>query len=87
MPCCLGIFALVFPRAALVVMWLVGYTTTAFETRIWPILGFFFLPYTTCAYAIAQHSFGGARGVGLALIIIGVILDVGSHGGSAYTSR
>lgn len=87
MPCCLGIIALVFPRAALIVMWLMGYTTTAFETKIWPLSGFILLPYTTCGYAIAVNSFGAVKGAGLALVIIGVILDIGSHGGSAYTSR
>lgn len=87
MPCCLGILSLVFPRFTLIVMWLIGYTATAFDTRLWPILGFFFLPYTACAYAIAINEAGAISGVGLALVIIGVILDVGSHGGSAYKAR
>ena len=83
MGCCLGILALVFPRATLVIMLLVGYTFTAFETRLWPLLGFIFLPYTTCAYAIAMNELGGTRGLGLVLVVIGVLLDLGTHGGSA----
>ena len=83
MGCCLGILALVFPRATLVVMWLVMYTSTAFETRLWPLIGFIFLPYTTCAYAIAMNEVGGIEGFGLVLVIIGVLMDLGTHGGSA----
>lgn len=81
--CCLGILALIFPRATLVLMWLTGYTLTAFETRLWPLLGFFMMPYTACAYAVAINEFGAVEGAGLALVILGVILDLGSHGGSA----
>jgi len=83
MGCCLGVIAVAFPRIALFVMWLAGYGGQAFETRLWPVLGFFFLPYTTCAYAIAVNSLGGLTGWGLALLILGVVLDLGSHGGSA----
>jgi len=87
MPCCLGLIAVVFPRFALFIMWLIGYTATAFETRLWPLLGFLFMPYTACAYAIAINETGAIAGIGLALLIIGVILDIGSHGGSAYNAR
>ena len=83
MGCCLGILALVFPRATLAIMWLVGYTSTAFETYLWPLLGFIFLPYTTCAYAIAMNDLGGTQGLGLVLVVLGVLLDLGTHGGSA----
>ena len=85
MGCCLGIVALAFPRLALILMWLSDYTETAFKTALWPLLGFFFLPYTTCAYAVAINQFGAVEGWGLALIILGVFLDLGSHGGSAST--
>ena len=83
MPCCLGIVALAFPRVALVAMWLTGYGGRAFETVLWPVLGFFFLPYTSCAYALAVNETGGIKGWGLAFVIIGVFFDLGSHGGSA----
>ena len=64
-------------------MWLIGYTAHAFETVMWPILGFLFMPFTTCAYAIAMNEVGSIRGAGLALLIIGVFFDLGSHGGTA----
>ena len=87
MPCCLVTVAAFFPRVALVVMWLTGYGSAAFETYLWPVLGFFFMPFTTCAYAIAMNSFGGVHGMGMALVIIGVLFDIGSHGGSAQTTH
>lgn len=87
MGCCLGVFGLAFPRAALVIMWLLSYTATAFETRLWPLLGFFFMPYTACAYAIAVNEVGAIEGWGLALLIVGVVFDAGSHGGGARSGR
>lgn len=83
MGCCLGVISLLFPRATLIVMWLLNYTSTAFETYVWPLLGFVFLPYTTVFYAIAVNEIGGTTGAGLVLVIVGVLLDLGTHGGSA----
>lgn len=83
MPCCLIALASFFPRIALVVMWLGGYGARAFETALWPVLGFVFMPFTTCFYAIAMNEFGGVQGLGLALVILGVVFDLGSHGGGA----
>ncbi len=87
MPCLVILFALLVPRVTLVVMWLLSYTATAFETRLWPLLGFIFMPYTTCAYAIGINANGGFTGWSLVLLIVGVLLDLGSHGGSANQSR
>ena len=83
MPCCLIAAASFFPRIALFIMWLVGYGGRAFETAIWPVLGFLFMPYTTCFYAIGMNERGGIEGWALLLLIIGVIFDMGSHGGTA----
>ena len=81
MACCLFALMALFPRGALVLMWLVGYTYTAFETVLWPLLGFFFMPYTTCAYAVGMNEAGGFRGWTLLVLIIAVILDIGHLGG------
>ena len=83
MGCCLGVLGVMFPRLALVAMWLTGYGGRAFETMLWPILGFVTLPYTTCGYAIAMNQFGEVRGWGLACVIFGAFLDITSHGGAA----
>lgn len=86
MPCCLMAIAAFFPRAALVIMWLTGYGGRAFDSMLWPLLGFVFMPFTTCGYAIGMNEAGGIEGWGLALVIVGVILDLGSHGGGAKTT-
>lgn len=85
MPCCLMIVAAMFPRILLVGMWLVQYTR-AFDTHLWPLLGFFFMPATTCAYAIAINEFGAVQGPGLLFVIIGVVLDLTTAGGGADSS-
>lgn len=87
MPCCLMIVAAMFPRLALFIMWLTGYGGRAFETALWPVLGFFFMPFTTCAYAIGMNEHGSISGWALALLIIGVLFDLSSHGGGARTAR
>ena len=45
------------------------------------LLGFFFLPTTTVAYAVAQNEFDGVHGWGLAVMIAGVVIDFGLLGG------
>lgn len=87
MTCLLGLLALFFPRIALIFMWLGGYGAAAFQTVLWPLLGFLFMPFTTCGYAIAANEFGGLHGAGLAVVILGVILDVGSSGFGIERSR
>lgn len=60
MPCLVGCIALAFPRLALILVWLFGggYLSRAFESWIWPLLGFFFLPLTTLAFAFGMNSLG-----------------------------
>ena len=66
----------------MVVLWLFSsYLSTAFGTWVWPLIGFFVLPTTTLAYAVAQNRYGGVRGVGLALVILGVLVDLGALAG------
>jgi hypothetical protein len=82
--CLLAVLALVTPRFVLVVMWLFSnYISRAIDGWIVPVLGFIFLPTTTIAYTFAENEFGGVRGGGLLLVILGVLLDVGLIGGGA----
>ena len=72
------------PRVVLFILWLFSsYLSRAFETALWPLLGFFFLPATTLAYAIAQNEFGGLNGLGIVVLLIGLAVDVGLLGGGA----
>lgn len=88
MCCVLLLLAFFGPRVVLFVLWLFSsYLSRAFETALWPTLGFFFLPGTTLAYAIAQNEFGGLSGLGLVVLIIGFAVDVGLLGGGARQRR
>jgi hypothetical protein len=81
--CLIVLFVLLLPRTIMVALWLFShYLSTAYGTWVWPLIGFFVLPTTTLAYAVAQNRYGGVRGVGLVLVIVGVLVDVGALGGS-----
>ncbi len=89
MPCLVGILALFFPRLAILLVWLFSsYLQTAYQTVLWPVLGFLFMPLTTLAYAFAWHSGGGSvHGLGLVVLIIAVLMDLGIIGGSASSRK
>jgi hypothetical protein len=79
---CLGIvLALLMPRVVMVVLWIfTGYLGRAYEGFLVPLLGFFFFPTTTLAYAVAENESGGLEGWGLVVIIVGLLLDLGIWG-------
>ena len=83
MGCLIVLFVLLLPRTIMVVLWLFSnYLSTAYGTWVWPLIGFFVLPTTTLAYAVAQNRYGGVRDVGLILVVVGVLVDLGALGGS-----
>jgi hypothetical protein len=76
MPCLIGCLALSAPRFAIVLVVLFSdYIGRAYETRLWPLLGFFFMPLTTLAYAWAINSQGSVSGGYLV-----VVRDRRAHG-------
>ena len=78
------VLAFLGPRVALVLLWLfTNYLSRAFDTILWPLLGFLFLPWTTIAFAIAQNEFGGLSGLGLLVVVLGFLGDIGVLGGGA----
>jgi hypothetical protein len=82
MGCLMGLLALITPRFIMVVLWIfTDYLSRAFDTFIWPLLGFLFIPTTTMAYAVAENEFEGLKGWGLAILILGVLIDFGLLGG------
>src|SRR5262249_3732120 len=82
MPCFVGCLAVFMPRLALVLVWLFSsYLGEAYETFLWPLLGFFFLPLSTLAYAWAWHyGSGSVNGLGLAIVVLAVLIDLGLVG-------
>ena len=82
MGCLVALIVLALPRTVMVILWLfTDYLAQAFGTWVWPLLGFFFLPTTTLAYAVAQNRYDGVEGWGLVLVVLGVLIDVGALGG------
>lgn len=78
MGCLLAAIALLFPRLVMIVLVLAGdYMSRAYETAVWPILGFLFLPCTTLAYAACVNEGGGIRGWWIALFVLAILTDLG----------
>jgi hypothetical protein len=89
MPCFIGCLALFMPRLALILVWLFSkYLDTAYETILWPLLGFFFMPLTTLAYAFARHQGDGSvTGIGLVVVVLAVLIDLGLLGTGESSRR
>lgn len=90
MGCLIAIASAITPRLVLIVMWLTDYTARAFESGLWPTIGFFVLPTTTVGWAIASNelsSGGEIRLSGVIVIVIGLVLDLGLVGGGARARR
>jgi 4-amino-4-deoxy-L-arabinose transferase-like glycosyltransferase len=83
--CFLVALGLLTPRFILVVLWIfTDYLARAYDSWILPTLGFFLLPTTTIAYAIAKNSFssptGTIRAGGAIVIALGALIDLGLLG-------
>ncbi len=88
MCCVLALLAFLGPRLAIFLLWLfTTYTSRAFDNFLLPFLGFLFLPWTTIAFAIAQNELGGPSGIGLLIILLGLLGDIGVLGGGARSRR
>jgi hypothetical protein len=78
-----AILGLITPRLIMVLLWLFSdYLSRAYDGWLLPLVGFFLLPTTTLSYAIAENSMHGVRGLGLVLVIVGLLVDLGILGSS-----
>ena len=88
MPCLVVLIALAFPRLALFLIWLFSdYLANAYQTVLWPVLGFFFMPFTTLAFAAAINEHGSVSGLWLVLVVLGVLADLSTNRGSTKARR
>ena len=86
MPILVGCLALATPRfAILLVVLFSDYIGRAYDTTMWPLLGFFFMPLTTLSYAFAINSNGAVDGMHLVLVVVTVLLDLGLVGAGSKT--
>jgi hypothetical protein len=76
MGCTLAFIALLAPRVAIVLVFLLtDWLSAAFESVVWPVLGFLFMPYTTLAWTGAMLN-GGVRGGWALLVCLAVLVDL-----------
>ena len=88
MGCFLIVLGLISPRLVLFCLWLfTDYLSRAFNGWFWPTIGFFFLPMTTLAYAVAENEFHGFDGIGLVILLVGFAVDLGLLGFGARSRR
>ena len=88
MGCLIFLLALLSARVALIFMWIfTNLVDRAFDTFIVPLLGVFFLPWTTLMYVVLWSPGGGVNGWEWFLVALGFVIDVGSYGGGATQRR
>ena len=88
MPILVGCLALGTPRLAIILVVLFSdYLGRAYDTLLWPVLGFFLMPLTTLSYAFAINANGSVEGVYLALVVITALMDLGLVGASSKSRR
>lgn len=84
MQCLLALLALAAPRVVIVLVVVFSdWLGAAYETRLWPFLGFLFMPVTTLAYAWSIHRYDAVESDGLLAVIVAVLLDFGLIGSSS----
>ncbi len=76
------------PRAGVLLWWLVNPARwdAAFSSVIWPILGFFFLPWTTIMF-VAVAPFGNVAGWDWLWLAFAFMVDITTDFGGGYTNR
>ena len=88
MGCLFALFGGLFPRLALLVVWIArpALVGAAFNTFLLPLLGIIFLPFATLIYVIVYTPGVGLVGFDWFWVILAVILDI-SHWTASYTQR
>lgn len=85
---CLFVSLLLFgPRLVLVIWYFVDPArwALAFDTAIWPLLGFVFAPWTTMMYVLVSPA--GITGLDWLWLGLALVADLGSLGGGAWQGR
>ena len=87
MGCLFVLLAGVFPRLALLIVWIArpAMINAAFTSWIWPLLGLLFLPFATLMYVILWRV-GGLSGWDWFWVAIAALLDL-SHWGAGAVQR
>ena len=88
MGCLFAIFAGLFPRLGLFIIWILrpAFVDAAFDTFIWPLLGIIFLPFATLIYVLLYTPGIGVTGWEWLWVILAGLFDIG-HWAASYTQR
>ena len=88
MGCLFALFAGLFPRLGLFIIWLArpAFVDAAFDTFIWPLLGIIFLPFATLIYVLLYTPGIGLTGWDWLWVVLAALLDIG-HWGASYAQR
>lgn len=89
MPCIFIVLGLATPRLAIVLLALLTqWFSGLFDTMLWPILGFVFLPTTLLWFTAVQRWFGGEWTLFPAIgIVMALLIDLSPAGGRAVRRR
>lgn len=85
MPCLMVLLALALPRVTIVLLWLLSnWFVGMFDTPLWPVLGFVFMPTTFLWYSAVFNWYDNTwGGIQIALLVVAVLMDSGLwYGGS-----
>ena len=82
MGCLLVLFGGLFPRLAVLILWIARpeRVDAAFSTWLWPLLGIIFLPFATLIYLLLYTPGKGLSGWDWFWVILAALLDIGHWG-------
>jgi hypothetical protein len=88
MGCLFALFAGVFPRLALLIVWIArpALVGAAFNTFLLPLLGIIFLPFATLIYVLLYTPGVGLTGFEWFWVLLAALFDIG-HWAASYTQR
>jgi hypothetical protein len=87
MGCLFLLLMMVSPRLGIIFLWaFTDYVSRSFATWIWPLLGLFFLPWTTLMYILVAAPVGGISFWGWLFVALGLLMDLASHA-NTYANR
>ncbi len=87
MCCAFTVLVFLGPRALIALWWLADQVrfNITFDTWIWPLLGFLFVPWLTLMYVLVAP--GGIVGFDWLWLGLALLADIASYAGGGYGNR
>ena len=77
MPCLFALMGAFAPRLAFLLLWIfTPLVNRAFSFWLWPLLGFFFLPFTTLMFVLVIGPLGSTNFWGWLTVFLGLLIDL-----------